>query len=82
MSSLLIFAAGVAVGVWIGHDPKQALKPVVRATLGVAEWIREVQEGIAEDIEDQVAAAKHRKQAGEPEDVEEAPSGSDPSKNN
>jgi hypothetical protein len=57
-NKLLIFAVGAAAGYAFAKYPREISQRVIKGGLTLGSRLRELQEEIAEDIEDQVAEAR------------------------
>jgi hypothetical protein len=57
-NKLMIFVVGAGVGYAFAKYPKQITQRVIKGGLVVGSRLRELQEEVAEDIEDQVAEAR------------------------
>lgn len=55
MNKLLILAIGAAAGYAFGKYPNEISKAVVKGGVAVGTRLREIQEEISDDIEDQLA---------------------------
>jgi Protein of unknown function (DUF5132) len=55
---LMIFVLGAAAGFAFGRRPREILKVAVKGGMVAGSKLRELQEQIAEDIEDHIAEAR------------------------
>ena len=61
---LLIFLVGVGAGTVLWRNSREILRAVVKTSVAAGQKLREVQEAVAEDIEDDLAEAKAKTKSG------------------
>ena len=58
------FLLGVGVGVFVTRYSREIIKVAVKTSVAAGQKLREAQEAVAEDIEDDLAEAKAAKRSG------------------